>query len=206
MTNIEILNEFISPYDVARRYLGKPKRSDKYCGWWCSPITNEKTASLQVFREHGRGFRDFSGNANGDSVMLYCEIKNTTVATAIKELANDFGITLNKRPTKEQRLAIKKRKEQEEQAKELLHDIHYFFSFMKKYFYEKDLIWDNATYMKLCKLEYVSREYKNIKTTMKLFNICNNKYFYSIIIARDNVYNNYISNKLNEVIKEKGYE
>lgn len=121
----------LRPIDAALKYLGEPSNKfSRNSSWYCCPFHLEKTPSMQVYHDYGKGFY-CRGCSTGGSVVLFVQkLFQINNLAACKLLDSDFnlGIFENYTPetykAKQQRenaikLAAKKAQDEEKQFNEL---------------------------------------------------------------------------------------
>ena len=119
MNAANIINSQLSMWDVAVKYGFEPNRS----GFIRCPFHNEKTPSLKIYDEPGRGWNCFGCNKGGSATDFVARLFNITYRQALIRLNVEFDLNLLHRRenseeaehhVREQRM--KKRKEIEYQA------------------------------------------------------------------------------------------
>jgi len=87
----EKINQTISMRDVADRYGIETNRA----GFTSCPFHTDKTASLKIYDEIGRGFFCFGCNKGGDIIKFVMLLFNINFIQAITRIKNDFLISDN---------------------------------------------------------------------------------------------------------------
>lgn len=136
-----MLKEQLKPTEVARRYLGAPKKIS--CGnhFYMSPFRNERTASLCV--NDSKGFHDFGDGFDGDIIGFVERLFNVSFIEAAKILSNDFGISIdNEYETSSVTKIIKEQREIAAQRKTIIEN------------------WYEETFNELCNLYHLWADVK----------------------------------------------
>lgn len=94
MNAAEIIKTTLSMRDVAARYGFTPNRS----GNILCPFHPEKTPSLKLYDQPGRGFNCFSCGATGSVIDFVMKLFSISFAQAIRRLGTDFGIAVGGKP------------------------------------------------------------------------------------------------------------
>jgi DNA primase len=80
----------LSMSDVAEMYGFHPNRS----GYICCPFHHEKTASMRIYTEPGRGFHCFGCGVGGSVIDFVMRLFGISFSEAIVRLNADFGLGL----------------------------------------------------------------------------------------------------------------
>lgn len=94
----------ISTIDAAERYGIEVKRNGKAL----CPFHNDRNPSLFVADDH---YHCFACGEHGDSIDLVSKLYDLPLHTAAKKLAADFGLTLDKPPTKDMQKKLRQKNE-----------------------------------------------------------------------------------------------
>lgn len=95
MTTADIIKRTLSMCDVAVMYGFTPDRA----GFAKCPFHDEKTASLKIYKEPGRGFHCFGCNTGGTVIDFVMLLFNIPFQAAVVRLNADFRLGLtNERP------------------------------------------------------------------------------------------------------------
>ena len=130
MNKAEYLKQVLTPTVVAQRYLGHPVKSNSLGMWYKSPFRSERTASFLV--NDLKGIHDFGTGVHYDIISFVQELFKIDFMTAINKLSYDFGIINCEQTSKEFRLYINRKREEEMLIKRNLDQ------------------WFKKTYSKLC--------------------------------------------------------
>ena len=91
----EEIKRRLSMDEVVRRYGLEPNRA----GFICCPFHREKTPSLKVYSEPGRGFNCYGCGAGGSVIDFVMKLFNIPFSAAVVRLNADFRLGLcNDRP------------------------------------------------------------------------------------------------------------
>lgn len=105
--NGEIIKQTLSMHDVAGRYGFEPNRA----GFICCPFHQDKTASLKVYDEPGRGWHCFGCNKGGSVVDFVMHLFNLDYKQAIMRMSFDFGFASDWQDKDRENDIIKRKKE-----------------------------------------------------------------------------------------------
>lgn len=94
----------ISTIDAAERYGIEVKRNGKAL----CPFHNDRNPSLFVADDH---YHCFACGEHGDSIDLVSKLYDLPLHTAAKKLAANFGLTLDKPPTKDMQKKLRQKNE-----------------------------------------------------------------------------------------------
>ena len=94
MDATETIKSTLSMMTVATRYGFVPNRG---CYINC-PFHTEKTPSLKLYDQPGRGFNCFSCGATGSVIDFVMKLFSINFSQAIRRLGTDFGIAVGGRP------------------------------------------------------------------------------------------------------------
>jgi len=83
------INQTISMQDVANRYGIETNRA----GFTACPFHSDKTASLKIYSDIGKGFYCFGCNRGGDVIKFVMLLFNINFVQAITRIKNDFFIS-----------------------------------------------------------------------------------------------------------------
>lgn len=108
--NFETIRELLPIEQVAQYLLGKPAHNKL----WFYP--GEKTASIRIYPAT-RSFYDFGRATGGDAIKLWCHVRGVDSGQAIREICEEYGITLD-RPDRMEIARSIRRQEQEKKRRE----------------------------------------------------------------------------------------
>ena len=112
-TTADIIKRTLSMYDVAVMYGFTPNRS----GNIKCPFHAEKTASLKIYREPGRGFHCFGCGAGSTVIDFVMKLFNIPFQAAVVRLNADFRLGLsNTRPDSRELERLRARRREQEKA------------------------------------------------------------------------------------------
>lgn len=104
----------LSMDEVVRRYGFAPKQPGNYI---CCPFHHEKTPSLKVYSEPGRGWHCFGCGAGGSVIDFAMLLFNIPFSAAVVRLNADFSLGLcNDRPDPRELARLKAERQERENA------------------------------------------------------------------------------------------
>ena len=107
----DAIKQTLSMREVAERYDYRPNRS----GFITCPFHSEKSASLKIYNEAGRGFHCFGCGKSGSVIDFVMEIFGLDFRSATVRINNDFGLGLtNTKPSMRELAEWRYKKAQEE--------------------------------------------------------------------------------------------
>ena len=175
MNFTEQITAVLSPAEIARNYLGEPDRHKRSPNsvWYCCPFHNEKTASLQVFNEAGKGFYCRGCNTGGTVVRFVERYFNLSNLEACRKLDEDFGLNIIDRHRKEspkQKLEREKKRNAVETAKVYLKAQHRFLQLLQAVWWQCDTL--PTDYWRLCGIVYDSRVFLSVEQVRDYDKLC----------------------------------
>jgi len=116
MKTAEIIKSELSMYDVAVFYGLEPNRS----GNIICPFHNEKTASLKIYKDIGRGFHCFGCDEGGSVIDFVMKLFHIDFMAACARLNFDFRLNVNiQNPRPSETARIAKERHEKEKVKRL---------------------------------------------------------------------------------------
>lgn len=104
----------LSPLDVGKRLGLQPNRM----GFCRCPAHGEKTASLKLYKQPGRGWYCFGCHQGGDVIRLVQTTLNCDFKTAVEWLSAEYGLDTGDEKTAAEREEMRIRLYREKQARE----------------------------------------------------------------------------------------
>lgn len=118
MNKFKEIKTMLTNKEVVTRYLGTPIKTTSTGIWYKSPFRSERTAS---FCASNKGIHDFGDSTHYDIISFVEKYFNTSANKALQILCYDFNISIgNEYETKEILANIKRKREEEQKAKELV--------------------------------------------------------------------------------------
>ena len=120
MNKYQEIKKILNNIEVITKYLGQPEKHNSAGIWYKSPFRSEKTASFYV---SNKGIHDFGSSEHYDIISFVQRYYNTTPYQALEIICRDFGISIgNEFENKEIIDRLKKKREEEKRAKQLVED------------------------------------------------------------------------------------
>lgn len=118
MNKFQEIKRVLGNREVVQKYLGLPEKHTSTGNWYKSPFRGEKTASFCV---SDKGIHDFGSSEHYDIISFVQRYFNTTAYQALEIICSDFGISIgNEYENKESLKRLKKKREEEKRAKEII--------------------------------------------------------------------------------------
>lgn len=180
MTITEKIIRILTPIQVAKAYIGEPKKELKEYSLYKCPFHNDNKPSLRVFHEQGRGYYCHACGAGGNVVQFVEKIQGKSNMDACRQLDKDFklGVIV---PGKSMDTVQKSEFYQSmELKKKCLNQLSIMTSFLED---EKANIWCGLNmlsidyevpqeYLDICSLLEETKQFESAKKTIEIHNKC----------------------------------
>lgn len=138
------IKDILKPVQVARYYLGEPKKKNNNTLFYYSPLrVKERTPSLAV--NNNKGFTDFGTGKNYDIFSFISELYNCNIRQSCDILIRDFGLNINIENNKNNLELLKKQRDEQLKVQEAINN------------------WNDEMYEVLTNLY---KHYRNLKYTL----------------------------------------
>jgi hypothetical protein len=121
-TAADAIKRALSMDTVARFYGYRPNRGN----YISCPFHKDKTASLKVYEQPGRGFHCYGCGKGGSVIDFVMELSNVDYPAALAQLNADFHLGLSMDKPDPSALAQARRRREEEERRRAIYEAEYY--------------------------------------------------------------------------------